>query len=411
MAKDRIIYFSWMLATITLLCVSAKGIASETLPLQKAKSGFDAARDSRISKAEAQMIWAELQHEATTYFEKEDEERMAALNASADPNREQPAAWAERMQEPVTEIALQLTQEDDLRTALEKLVRTVILCSPPPEEGLMSAMKPPSREKHLITHVALVAVLNENREQFDELTALRGRFTGMFGAGSIVNRFHYTEALWPDYVFSLLSVYQDRRARDLLLEFAIGESQSQLDEQASQAVWQSLREYDLEDVKPQLEAELAAAVESEQAQLEESPESPNGLLGRFSQAATIRDLLLSIEFAATLNSEQQTRYKELRRLIWTSHSSQPMLTQAPTSIFVTRSVVDLWQDGDERFLPFMLEGVHSRNRYIEWEVARSLIYSAPISPEGLEWLASEAKSEAWSEETRTAINLMLSARK
>ena len=96
--------------------------------------------------------------------------------------------------------------------------------------------------------------------------------------------------------------------------------------------------------------------------------------------------LAELDFAEGLEAGERTRYQRMVRLLAYSfllHKRGSMVPDRadPAVLFPS------WRDGDERFVPRLLQS--------SWSLDLSTFAKAPISPNGWAWLKEQAEASQW----------------
>lgn len=230
-----------------------------------------------------------------------------------------------------------------------------------------------------------------------------------------------------EIAFLAIDAYRDQRARDLLRKLASRRYKGELRGWFPMLAWQLLLNYEgAGALKPDFEKaiEAAAAASSHQGSLmiederrrllSKDPQhyrrlvisdygyitAMNDAERRLAVSIIQQPWLKELEFVESLEADRRERYLQIRRTILR------ILTQAdygprPRADPIIGAKVSAamwlpahWEDGDERFLPHLLE---------TGRPVANVIIEAPISEAGLAWLKEQAESGPWSDDVKEQI--------
>jgi len=206
---------------------------------------------------------------------------------------------------------------------------------------------------------------------------------GRLCAMGITDRFERGD---PDAV-ALLAIdsYADRRAHDFLMEFA---SRADLDDQTKAQVWQLLLHYDgARCLVSQFERAFRRSAEGDASRA-------------FGYEFRLNSWVRELNYIESLGAAARGRYLQIRRFVFRADALAPRGARPPP-VGDFSLLAHHWQDGDERFLPHLLESGRPFS---------VVIAEAPISAAGLAWLKEQADSGPWSDGVKAAIRSGLEQR-
>jgi hypothetical protein len=131
---------------------------------------------------------------------------------------------------------------------------------------------------------------------------------------------------------------------------------------------------------------------------------------------SLRIALDEMRYIKTLQPAAQKRYQHILRILLRASAVAPqgMMGNMPAR-YASRSFLQDWQDGDERFLPHMIEmryariGLPGTNRGVE-AVPTGMVVGGPISTNGLAWLKEQADSGDWPARVKKELGTLLRQR-
>lgn len=173
--------------------------------------------------------------------------------------------------------------------------------------------------------------------------------------------------------------YQDDRARDFLLWYALDTFEGKRGQASPFTAWalRFLSCYDPKPIKARIEPAYQAALQGRSLDLKSSSRY------RDRRFDCLRVCLAHLQFADTLEPAPRKRFQRMLRLLEYTYALLPKGTVGgvrvnPAILFPS------WKDGDERFLPHLLE--------TGTDGAGGAVAKAPISANGLAWLKQQAES-------------------
>lgn len=236
-----------------------------------------------------------------------------------------------------------------------------------------------------------------------------------------------------EIAFLAIHTYQDQRARDLLRKLASTQYEGDLRDWFPMLAWQLLLHYEgRAGLRSAFRKAISGAAVPSSYPLRitewdmmrrlwsaDHQISPSRLInnegyiatneaGRWLAVDLIQQLWAKeLEFIESLEDRRRERYLQIRLMRLTA------VTQAyygprprPDPAMLAESSIAMWlatrwEDGDERFLPQLIESARE---------LRIAIAEAPISEAGLAWLKEQAESGPWSDGVKAAIRSGLEQR-
>ena len=176
--------------------------------------------------------------------------------------------------------------------------------------------------------------------------------------------------------------YADDRARDFLLVYALDTSEDKYGQPSpltAAALW-FLSCYDPKPIKARIEAAYQAALRGRSIDVKSSGRYRDRRFG------CLWSCLTQLEFAESLEPAPRKRFQRMLRLLQYTYVMSPQRSMVPPAAD-PGILFPSWQDGDERFVPHLLDtGTNP---------ALMALAKAPISPEGWAWLKQQADSGDW----------------
>ncbi len=236
-----------------------------------------------------------------------------------------------------------------------------------------------------------------------------------------------------EIAFLAIHTYQDQRARNLLRKLASTQYENDLRDWFPMLAWQLLLHYDGRgDLRSAFgKAIIGAAVPSSyplritewdmmrRLWSADHQISPSQLInnrgyiatneaGRWLAVDLVQEIWVKeLDFIESLEVRRRQRYLQIRLMRLTAVTQAyfgPRPRPDPAMRAegsIAMSLASRWEDGDERFLPQLLESARE---------LRIAIIEAPISETGLAWLKEQAESGPWSERVRAEIRRGLEQR-
>jgi|YelNatPaOPRAMG01_1025707.scaffolds.fasta_scaffold84398_1 hypothetical protein len=202
-------------------------------------------------------------------------------------------------------------------------------------------------------------------------------------------------ARWDKRAVALLAIdsYQDERARHFLIELASTIPDDLGVERTKMQVWQLLLNYKgASALTAPAEKALPGALEKSCGRAA-MMEFTGNEIRPLSRACWLQEL----RYIQSLDEGCRDRYLTIRRRLFVADALAPRQAR-PAPAARPRVLTYDWQDGDERFLPHLLDS--GRPFAI-------VIVEAPISEAGLAWLKEQAESGPWSDDVKTQIRQAL----
>jgi len=215
------------------------------------------------------------------------------------------------------------------------------------------------------------------------------------GAERVLRQWSFCPGDFFGAALAAIDSYQDDRARDYLLELAMRDRTLGRRDPIAMHAWNALLRYDPKTIRPLFERTLKAEVKAASIDAKTSRYGSKRAASLALQAG-----LDELEYADSLDRRVRQRYFRIGRLL-SCTDALACQTARPPPHGSPAILVSFWQEGDERFLPHMLETGKVR--------ADLMLVNAPMSRKGAAWLKEQVESCDLPARVKTDLERLLKA--
>jgi len=193
--------------------------------------------------------------------------------------------------------------------------------------------------------------------------------------------------------------YEDERARNFLLSVALTSPRAGKFLGRTEWALRFLACYDPRAIEPKLRATYEAPV-------------PPIAASHGAYMDMVCALLDELRYIRSLDAAGQRRYQRISRMLARAYAVAPQHSRAPLPTrYTVRAWTLDWQEGDERFIPHMIEMRYARGPRPPTIWAEGVVApGGPISAKGLAWLKQQAESGDWPARVKKELGRLVRAR-